>query len=48
MAEKTITIRVPEELHKAIKYRILEKNLTLKDYLVDLIQKDLKKEDASK
>lgn len=41
MTEKSITIRVQEELHKEIKHRIIEKNMTLKDYLLDLIQKDL-------
>lgn len=41
MTEKSITIRVEEELHKEIKHRIIEKNMTLKDYLLDLIQKDL-------
>lgn len=41
MAEKSITIRVEETLHKEIKHRIVEKSMTLKDYLLDLIQKDL-------
>jgi predicted DNA binding CopG/RHH family protein len=48
MAEKTITIRVEEDLHKQVKHRIIEKDMTLKDYLVDLIKKDLKKEGAEK
>ena len=48
MAEKTITIRVEEELHKEVKHRIIEKNMTLKEYLLDLIQKDLTKEGAEK
>ncbi|WP_368929806.1 toxin-antitoxin system HicB family antitoxin [Bacillus pumilus] len=43
MSEKTITIRVSEDLHKAIKIRIAHKEVSLKDYVVDLIQKDLGK-----
>lgn len=41
--EKTITIRVDEELHKKIKVKIANEGVTLKDYLVDLIKKDLEK-----
>lgn len=41
--EKTITIRVSEDLHKAIKIRIAEEGISLKDYVVNLIQKDLGK-----
>lgn len=43
MSEKTITIRVSEDLHKAIKIRIAEEGTSLKDYVVNLIQKDLEK-----
>lgn len=40
--EKTITIRIDEELHRKIKIKIANEGVTLKDYLVDLIKKDLK------
>lgn len=43
MTEKTITIRISEDLHKTVKIRIAEQGISLKDYLVDLIQKDLAK-----
>lgn len=40
--EKTITVRIPEDLHRAIKIKIAQKGVSLKDYLVDLVEKDLK------
>lgn len=43
MAEKGINIKVNEELYKKIKFRALELNKTLKDYILDLIKKDLNK-----
>lgn len=43
MAEKGINIKVNEELYKEIKFRALELNKTLKDYILDLIKKDLNK-----
>lgn len=39
--EKTITIRIDEELHRKIKIKIANEGKTLKDYLVDLIKEDL-------
>lgn len=44
MAEKGINIKVNEELYKEIKFRALELDKTLKDYILDLIKKDLKKQ----
>lgn len=41
MAEKTITIRVEETLHKDIKVHIAEQQISLKDYIVSLIKVDL-------
>mgnify|MGYP002344832642 FL=1 len=41
MAEKTITIRIDEKLHRDIKIHIAKEQLALKDYIVGLIQKDL-------
>lgn len=41
--EKTITIRIPKDLHRNIKIRAAQKGMSLKDYIVDLVQKDFEK-----
>lgn len=41
MGEKTITIRIPNELHRDIKIRIAKEQISLKGYLVKLIEADL-------
>ena len=41
MDEKTVTIRIPSELHRDIKIRIAKEQISLKDYLVKLIKEDL-------
>ena len=38
MADKGINIKVDEELYKEIKFRALELDKTLKDYILDLIK----------
>ncbi|WP_278245781.1 hypothetical protein [Lacrimispora indolis] len=43
MAEKGINIKIDEELYKEVKFRALEQDKTLKDYIIDLIKKDLNK-----
>lgn len=43
MSDKGINIKVNEELYKEIKFRALELDKTLKDYVLDLIKKDLNK-----
>ena len=43
MGEKTITVKISEDLHKAVKIRIAEREIALKDYIVNLIQQDLAK-----
>ena len=43
MADKGINIKVDEDLYKEIKFRTLELDKTLKDYILDLIKKDLNK-----
>ena len=43
MAEKGINIKVNEDLYKEIKFRALELDETLKDYILDLIKEDLNK-----
>ena len=40
---KNLTIVVPDQLWKAAKRRSLDLGLTLKDYVNDLIQKDVRK-----
>ncbi len=41
MSEKTIAIRIDEELHKEIKLRLAENGMTLKDYIISLIKTDI-------
>ena len=43
MAEKGINIKVNDDLYKEIKFRALELDKTLKDYILDLIKEDLNK-----
>lgn len=39
--EKSLTIRIDEDLHTDIKVRIAKEKITLKDYIVALVKKDL-------
>lgn len=48
MAEKTITIRIDDELHKKIKVAIAQKGITLKDYIVQLVENDLNSDGEKK
>ena len=41
--EKTITVRISEELHKKVKVKIANEGILLKDYVIELIEKDLSK-----
>ena len=41
ITEKTIAIRINEEFHKKIKIKLAENGLTLKDYIISLIEKDI-------
>ncbi len=41
MSEKNLAIRVDEELFKKVKIRLAENGMTLKDYIVSLIEEDL-------
>lgn len=43
MPDKTITIRVKEDFYKKIKIHIAEKGMSLKEYLISLIEADLSK-----
>lgn len=42
---KNITIHVPEELRKEILVRAIEQGITLKDYIVGLINEDLNEQE---
>lgn len=41
MSEKTITIRISKELHKDIKKEVADQEISIKDYIVSLIKRDL-------
>ena len=41
MEYKTITIRITEAQHKAIKVEAAKRGLSVKDYLLELVRKDL-------
>lgn len=41
MSEKNIGIKVDAELYKKIKVKIAQEDISLKDYILALIQKDL-------
>lgn len=41
MSEKTLAIRIDEDLHRQIKIRLAEKGVSLKDYVINLIVDDL-------
>ena len=42
LKEKTINFKTEESLYKEIKVKIAEEGITLKDYVTNLIKKDLK------
>lgn len=41
MPDKTLAIRIDEDLYKKIRIRLAEKGVTLKDYIISLINTDL-------
>lgn len=43
MKDKALTIRVPEDLHVKMKVKTAKENTTLKDYIIGLVEEDLKK-----
>jgi len=45
IADKTINFKVDEGFYREIKIRIAIKDKTLKDYIIELIKKDLKKDE---
>lgn len=44
MPERNIAIRVDEELFKKIKKRLADNGMTLKDYIISLVEEDLKED----
>ena len=40
---KNIAFQVDDELHKKIKIFATENNMTIKDYIIELIKRDLEK-----
>lgn len=48
VSEKTIAIRVDEEMFKKVKIRLAENGMTLKDYIIKLIEQDLQEETKKK
>lgn len=48
MAERNIGFKVDEELYKKIKVKIALDGKTLKDYILELIQKDLANQKENK
>lgn len=45
MTEKTMTIRLDEELHKRIKLKAVKEGKTVKDYILNLVKQDLGEEE---
>ena len=45
MTEKTMTIKLDEEFYKKIKLKALQENKTIKDYILNLVKEDLRKEE---
>lgn len=41
---KTINMRLSEELHKAIRIKVATEDLTITDYILGLVEEDLKRD----
>ncbi len=41
MSEKTITIRITEDQHREIKVEAAQRGMSVKDYILELVRKDL-------
>lgn len=42
MADKAINIKIDDQLYKQIKIKVATEDLTIKDYIIKLVEKDLK------
>ena len=38
---KAITLRMSDKLHKRLKYHLVEKDLSIQQYIISLIKKDI-------
>jgi len=45
IADKTINFKVDEDFYRTIKIKIATVDKTLKNYIIELIEKDLKKDE---
>lgn len=43
MAEKIINFKIDENIYKEMKKKLIDKDLTIKDYVTNLIKEDLAK-----
>lgn len=43
MAEKIINFKIDENIYKEMKKKLIDKDLTIKDYVTNLIKADLEK-----
>lgn len=43
MAEKIINFKIDENIYKEMKKKLIDKDLTIKDYVTNLIKEDLEK-----
>lgn len=43
MAEKIINFKIDEVIYKEMKKKLIDKDMTIKDYITELIKEDLKK-----
>ena len=46
--KRNIVVRVDNEFHRQLKIHLATKNITLQNYVTDLIRKDLEKEKEKK
>lgn len=43
MAEKIINFKIDEVIYKEMKKKLIDKDMTIKDYITELIKEDLSK-----
>ncbi|WP_338948146.1 hypothetical protein [Fusobacterium varium] len=43
MAEKIINFKIDEVIYKEMKKKLIDKDMTIKDYITELIKEDLNK-----
>lgn len=43
MAEKIINFKIDEAVYKEMKKKLIDKDMTIKDYVTELIKKDLER-----